>query len=543
MRTALPCRAARGIARLAPIALAAALCGMTSPASAQAINGTLLQYFDWDSNGDGQHWNRVRDNAGTWVNKGITAFWLPPAYKGEKGATDVGYGVYDLFDLGEFNQRGSVRTKYGTLSDYIGAIDAIHAANAQVYGDIVLNHKTGADATERVTAVRVDENNRNTEYWGDVAIDAWTRFTFPGRRKADGTLHHNNFTWSWFHFDGVDWAQNLGFDGCANNKACRIYKFRGTGKAWDPEVSLEKGNYDYLMGADLDFQHTDVRNHLKDWGVWYTNKAKLDGFRIDATKHISATFFNEWLYHVRTATNKPNAFAVSEYWEKDINALNGYVNTVNSNANNRMSAFDVPLHAKFEAAGNANGLFDMGSLLTNTLVSWQPSRAVTFVDNHDTLDGRGLASKVQDWFKPHAYATILTRSAGYPTVFIGDYDGVPGKVASHAWVIDQMLKARKFHAYGTQRDYFDHADVVGWTREGDAQHWYGLAVLLNDNQASWGSKWMYVGASHANQCFYDVTNANTSQVCANSSGWAQFSAPPGKATVWVRVGKFGRNTN
>lgn len=504
-----------------------------------ATNGTMLQYFDWDSSSDGQHWNRVNSNAATWAGKGITAFWLPPAYKGQDGATDVGYGVYDLFDLGEFNQRGSVRTRWGTKADYLAAINAAHAAGIQVYGDIVLNHKLAADALEWVTAVRVDQNNRNTEYWGDISIQAYTQFDFPGRVQ-NGTLKYNTFTWRWYHFDGSDYAVNLGADGCTG---CRIYKFRGTGKAWDPEVSTEYGNYDFLMGSDVDFQHADVRSHLKDWGVWYTNFANLDGFRIDASKHISSSYFNEWLYHVRQTTGKTNAFAVSEYWAPDINALNSYVNSVNGNASDKMSAFDVPLHYKFKAAADANGTFDMTSLLSNTLVSWQPSRAATFVDNHDTLAGRGLASPVADWFKPLAYATILLRSGGYPTVFLGDHEGVSGKVANHSWVIDQMLKARKFHSYGAQNDYFDNQDVVGWTREGDAEHWYGLAVLLNDNKTSAGSKWMFVGNSHANQCFTDVTNAVATQVCANSSGWANFSVPAGKVTVWVRVAKFGLNTN
>jgi alpha-amylase len=517
----------------------ATLLATASAACMAQTNGTMLQYFDWDSNGDGQHWNRVKDASPAWAARGITAFWLPPAYKGGAGASDVGYGVYDLFDLGEFNQKGSVRTRWGTKAQYIAAIDAAHAAGIQVYGDIVLNHKTSADLTEWTTGVRVDQNNRNTEYGGDTSLQVWTNFTFPGRLQANGTLMHNNFRWNWYHFDGVDYAQNLGADGCSG---CRIYKFRGAGKGWDPQVSTEKGNYAYLMGADLDFQHPDVKSHLKDWGVWYTNTAKLDGFRIDATKHIMSSYFNEWLYHVRQATGKSGAFAVSEYWERDINVLNAYVNSVNGSANDKMSAFDVPLHAKFESAANANGGFDMGSLLTNTLVAQQPTRAATFVDNHDTLDGRSLSSKVQDWFKPHAYATILLREAGYPTVFLGDYEGVPGKVASHGWIIDQMLTGRKFHAYGKQNDYFDNSDVVGWTREGNASHWYGVAVLMNDNRNSAGSKWMFVGTSHANQCFNDVTNAVGTAVCANASGWGNFSAPAGKVTVWVRSGKFGRHT-
>ena len=193
--------------------LTALLASAWMPAMAQT-NGTMLQYFDWDSNGDGQHWNRVKNASQAWAAKGITAFWLPPAYKGGAGAADVGYGVYDLFDLGEFNQKGSVRTRWGTKAEYIGAIDAAHAAGIQVYADIVLNHKTSADLTEWTTGVRVDQNNRNTEYGGDVSLQVWTNFTFPGRLQANGTLMHNNFRWNWYHFDGVDYAQNLGTDGC-----------------------------------------------------------------------------------------------------------------------------------------------------------------------------------------------------------------------------------------------------------------------------------------------------------------------------------------
>ena len=33
-----------------------------------------------------------------------------PGSKGNAGGYDVGYGCYDLFDLGEFDQKGSIRT-------------------------------------------------------------------------------------------------------------------------------------------------------------------------------------------------------------------------------------------------------------------------------------------------------------------------------------------------------------------------------------------------------------------------------------------------
>ena len=55
---------------------------------------------------------------------GVTALWLPPAAKAQDGPNDVGYGVYDL---GEFDQKGPVRTKYGTKAEYLAAIAALRA--------------------------------------------------------------------------------------------------------------------------------------------------------------------------------------------------------------------------------------------------------------------------------------------------------------------------------------------------------------------------------------------------------------------------------
>lgn len=101
---------------------------------------------------------------------GVTAVWTPPAYKGMH-PDDVGYAVYDLYDLGEFNQKGSIRTKYGTKEEYLAAIEALHAEGIAVYADVVLNHKTGADETERfpdleqeTTYIPGDKDSKNEEY-------------------------------------------------------------------------------------------------------------------------------------------------------------------------------------------------------------------------------------------------------------------------------------------------------------------------------------------------------------------------------------------
>ena len=121
-----------------------------------------------------------------------------------KGQKDVykrqGYGVYDLYDLGEFDQKGTVPTKYGTRDEYLRAVRACHDAGLEVYADIVLNHRMGADEAETVRADAVNSANRNQDISPNEEIQAWTKFTFPGRHGK-----YSDFVWNWSCFDGVDW--------------------------------------------------------------------------------------------------------------------------------------------------------------------------------------------------------------------------------------------------------------------------------------------------------------------------------------------------
>lgn len=69
------------------------------------INGVMMQYFEWYMNCNKNLWNTVRKKGDELSKLGITSLWLPPAYKGIGGEKEVGYGVYDLYDLGEFDQK------------------------------------------------------------------------------------------------------------------------------------------------------------------------------------------------------------------------------------------------------------------------------------------------------------------------------------------------------------------------------------------------------------------------------------------------------
>lgn len=67
-------------------------------------NQTLMQYFEWYLPHDGQHWTRLAENAPHLAHLGISHVWMPPAFKATN-EKDVGYGVYDLFDLESSTKR------------------------------------------------------------------------------------------------------------------------------------------------------------------------------------------------------------------------------------------------------------------------------------------------------------------------------------------------------------------------------------------------------------------------------------------------------
>lgn len=485
-------------------------------------NGVMMQYFHWYTPADGTLWNQLAENAADLAKAGITAVWLPPAYKGDGGENDVGYAVYDLFDLGEFDQKGSIRTKYGTRSEYLKAIQSAQKENIQVYADIVFNHKMGADHPEEFKATPYNPENRNEPLGEMSPIKAWTHFTFPGRNKK-----YSEFEWHWWHFSSADY--NI-----LEEKKDAIYLFEG--KNFDENVDQEKGNFDYLMGCDLDINNAEVRKELLYWGEWLIETTGIDGFRFDAVKHVKSSFFIEWLHHMRKNSSR-KLFAVGEYWSPSIESLKHFIETTEG----EMMLFDSRLHYNFATASKKGKEYDLQEIFNNTLIKEIPSHAVTLVSNHDTQPLQALESVVEAWFKPLAYAIILLRREGYPCIFAADYYGANYKdtgkdgkeyeidMPSHRWMIDKFLDVRKNYAFGDQYDYFDHPDCVGWTRTGNEDHQGGIAVLLSNGEN--GLKNMQTGSP--NTSYVDITQHVKKTIVTNSEGWGEFLCQAASVSVWI----------
>lgn len=490
-------------------------------------NGTILQFFHWYYPSDGSLWKKLRAEAPRLAEMGFTAVWLPPASKGTEGTFSVGYDIYDLWDLGEFNQKNSVRTKYGTKQEYLDAISAVHEAGMQVYVDVVLNHKAGGDKCEVVKVRKVDPEDRRRFISDPFDIEAYTKFTFPGRKGK-----YSEFVWDYRCFTGVDYDDR--------SKERAIFNIiNDFGDSWEEVIDEEKGNYDYLMYDDIEFRNESVREELKRWGEWYYKLTGFDGVRLDAVKHMSPAFVNEWVDQMRRIAGK-DLFIVGEYWAPgNLPLLLKYVEATEG----RLSLFDACLHHNIQSASRCGKDFDLSTIFNETLVAAKPELAVTVVGNHDTQPLQSLEAPVEDWFKPLAHALLLLREKGYPCVFYPDlysarykdtgHDGQECEICLAAVPqIDKLMAARKRFAYGAERNWLDHPNCIGWTREGDDDHpGSGCAVLMSNGDE--GSKTMEIGGRHAGKTFVDWVGGRAEKVVIDQDGKGEFKVNGGSVSVWI----------
>lgn len=134
------------------------------------------------------------------------------------------------------------------------------------------------------------------------------------------------------------------------------------------------------MRADLDFSVSETVEQLEKWGHWFSELTKIDGFRLDAIKHIDFKYFDKWLEQI----------IVVEYWSDDLGKLEYYL----EQSGDKIQLFDVPLHFNMKEASSTNGEFDMRTLFDHTLTAAsQNSRSlllITMILKKDKLFNLGF---------------------------------------------------------------------------------------------------------------------------------------------------------
>src|SRR3954464_9767110 len=86
------------------------------------------------------NWDALIQKMPEIAEAGYTSLWLPPPAKAGS-VFSVGYDLFDPFDLGDKNQRGTVRTMYGTKAQLLQVVEVAHRFGIRVYFDNIMNHR------------------------------------------------------------------------------------------------------------------------------------------------------------------------------------------------------------------------------------------------------------------------------------------------------------------------------------------------------------------------------------------------------------------
>ncbi|KAH8963684.1 hypothetical protein BDL97_04G026300 [Sphagnum fallax] len=262
-----------------------------------------------------------------------------------------GYMPGDLYNM---------NSAYGTEDELKQCIAEMHNHNILVLGDVVLNHrcaqKQGPNGVWNVFGGKLD--------WGPEAIV---------RDDPNFQGHGNPSSGDFFH-----------------------------------------------AAPNIDHSQAFVRKDIKEWMKWLRHDFQFDGWRLDFVRGFWGGYVKEYI-----ETTKP-AFAIGEYW--DSLAYEGgqvcynqdshrqrIINWINA-AGGTSSAFDVTTKGILHSAlhGEFWRLIDPQGKPPGVM-GWWPSRAVTFLENHDTGSTQGHWPFPRDKIMM-GYAYILTHP-GTPVVF------------------------------------------------------------------------------------------------------------------------------
>ncbi len=511
-----------------------------------SLDDVMMQAFYWDvpvddNAKDGSWWNHLCEIAPDLKNAGIRSLWTPIPAKGNWGIYDSGYGIYDHYDLGNYEQKGTIETRYGSRAELEQMISVMHEPPyMNVYSDVVLNHLYGGDenfeanpaVTAYIKAGKHEPYPENEIRWTDSVAHTRTHLSFPkhtGKGEPNYEWHYNHFHPSSVDDSLTDYADNV----------------------MRPNTKF--------FGNDINTYDEEVRQRLCDWGKWLKGTIGFDGFRLDFVRGLQPEFVSKWVKGLPLQNGK-QPFIVCEYWADDGKYIKEWVDSVNS-GNVNVCAFDFPLKFTLTEMCNKPGdEFDMSTLFHAGMIrnannhSLPSNNIVTFVENHDT--GKEHDKWVTRDFSM-AYAYILTHE-GVPCLFYPHFYAVPQfDVENDSFTvvapkelqtqIRQLISFRRHYLGGTitvlnenlpDTSFNRHLYVA--RRQGNGKKDGGIIVLNNDDTHT-----MSITVNVNAKDFSDWSGKvlvnllqPTNAIRVTSDGRATLSAPARGYSLWVLKEEF-----
>ena len=224
---------------------------------------------------------------------------------------------------------------------------------------------------------------------------------------------------------------------------------------------------------DINYENADARKTMVDHAIWLIKQTNIDGFRVDAVKHMHIQFIKDLRASTEKLFSNTNTmfYMVGETFDGDINKLNNYI------GNDLLHAqFDFQLY--FAIRDNILQGSNLGAVQNayNEAKRYNSDLMGTFMGNHDVARALSIAAgqdqnkwgangEVTDWgpyLKVKTAWTILLTNPGVPLVYYGDeygqegsndpdnrrmmkFDGLNGEQASTLSYVQQLGKLRAEH--------------------------------------------------------------------------------------------------
>ena len=195
----------------------------------------------------------------------------------------------------------------------------------------------------------------------------------------------------------------------------------------------------------LDLSNQTVVDMMTDSAMFWLNEFKLDGFRHDATKHITEKFWRELTLKIKEANNGKNLFQIGETYGSP-NLISSYLTTGMLDGQFDFNVYDVA-NTTFAGVGGSN-LQQVQSILNSSLYTYGSHNLMGNISgNHDKPRFMALASgdlkfgedsKAAGWSREigitdsTAYDKLFLMQAfnmtipGIPVIFYGDEIGLTG---------------------------------------------------------------------------------------------------------------------
>lgn len=457
------------------------------------------------------------------VQAGYGAIYLPSPVKSGGGGFSTGYNPFDLFDLGDRFQKGTVRTQYGTTQELIELIRTAQRLGLEVYCDLVTNHADNRASTA------IDR------YPGVIPEDFHIRSTAD---PSNSEIDFNNappFGFGTLNHDVVGLADYAHEDG--NNTRTGAFnlpsyaQFNAAGK---PSFIRNPLNPHYYPTGQP--YPEDIRDYLKRWGWFLTSVIGFDGYRIDAVRHTPPSFFARTPQQPGGGTSngdflpylyslKPSLYVFGEIYSSDAYELREYAKT-------GMNPLDFSMKFTLRNLFNSNGLGDLGATLSNSIGA-EPNTGlpyelgglaryvgVGFIQSHD--DGPPRSNNL-------AYAWLLTRP-GRPLVY---YDG--NNIEPNDW--SHFPRPGRYNALGNGDESL--------LRLLDVRRRFARGALVN----RWVSNDLYVYERQVNGHALLLVGLNDRGDLTSLNATVQTAFPPGTVLIDysgqrppVTVGSDGRVT-